>query len=116
VPAENGYPSGDLVRFKPVRAGRGQSKYERAVPVHGFYQQNLRGFRRVFHVGVFKELEGQQTSWIPPENADGSEIFASKWSPDRMDAAVYILLHLLVLEHRRGGRAEGDALRSATIG
>lgn len=116
VPAEGIYPSGESVRFKAVRAGRGQSKYERAVPIVGFYEQNVRGFRRIWHVGVFKELEEQQCTWVPPEQADGNEIFASKWSPDRADALTWAGLELLVMNARRAGRAEGDVLRSASIG
>lgn len=116
VPAEGVYPAGSSVRFKSVRAGKGQSKYERAVPVVGFYEQNVRGFRRVYHVGVFPELEQQMTEWVPPEQADGVEVFKSSWSPDRVDAAVYCLLELLVMNARRAGRAEGDVLRSASIG
>lgn len=115
VPAEGIYPSGDSVRFKAVRAGRGQSKYERAVPIVGFYEQNLRGFRRIYHVGVFKDLETQMCEWVPPEQADGVEVFASKWSPDRADALNWSLLELLVINPRRGGRAETDALTSASI-
>ena len=115
VAAEDGYPSGELVRYKAVRAGRGQSKYERAVPIVGLYEQNLRGFQRVYHLGVFKDLENEQTTWVPPEQADGVDVFASKWSPNRVDGCVWSLLELLVIGARRAGRAEGDVLRSASI-
>ena len=116
VPAEGGFPSGETVRFEAVRAGRGQSKYERAVPVHGLFEQNLRGFRRFYMVGNFKELENQMTTWIPPEQADGIEVFKSNWSPDRMDAMVWASLYLLVLNPRVQGRAETKHLHSANIG
>lgn len=115
VPAEAGFPSGETVRVMVVRAGRGQSKYERAVPVHSLFEQTMRGFRRFQMVGVFKELEDQMTTWIPPEQADGIEVFASKWSPDRMDAMVWASLYLLVMNPRVQGRSEGEALRSASI-
>lgn len=116
IPAQGAYPSGENVRFKALRAGKGQSKYERAIPVVGLFEQNLKGFRRVYLVGVFKELEGQMTTWIAPERADDIEVFKSKWSPDRMDAMVWGLLELLVIGMHRQGRAEGDVLRSASIG
>lgn len=115
IPAQGAYPSGENVRFKPLRAGKGQSKYERAIPIVGLFEQNLKGFRRVYMVGVYKELEGQMTTWIAPERADGIEVFKSNWSPDRMDAMVWGLLELLVIGGRRAGRAEGDVLRSASI-
>lgn len=116
VPAEDGYPSGEQVRYKAVRAGRGQSKYERAVPIVGLYEQNVRGFRRIYHLGVFKDLESEQTTWVPPEQADGQEVFASKWSPNRLDGCVWAALELLVLNPRRQARADVDTLVSSTIG
>jgi phage terminase large subunit-like protein len=115
VPAEGGFPSGETVRVEVVRAGRGQSKYERAVPIHGLFEQNLRGFRRFYLVGNFKELEGQMTTWIPPEQADGIEVFKSSWSPDRMDAMVWASIYLLVLNPRRQARADVDTLVAATV-
>jgi len=115
IPADGAYPSGEGVRFRPVRAGRGQSKYERAVPVVGFFEQNLAGHRRVFFVEHFKDLEDQLTQWVPPEQEDGVEVFKSKWSPDRLDAMAWGLSYLMITQARRQGRSEGDALRSATI-
>ncbi len=116
VPAEGIYPSGETVRVQVVRAGRGQSKYERAIPVQGLFEQNMRGFRRFYMVGVFKELEGQMTTWIPPEQADGIEVFKSSWSPDRMDAMVWASLYLLILSPRVQVRTSSDVLTSSTIG
>ncbi len=104
------------MRVENVRAGKGQSKYERAVPIQGKFEQNLRGFRRFQLVGVFKELEGQMTTWIPPELADGIEVFKSKWSPDRMDAMVWASLYLLVISPRVQVRTSSDVLTSSTIG
>lgn len=115
VQPEGGLPGGENVRVQVVRAGRGQSKYERAVPIVGLFEQNLRGFRRFYMVGVFKELETQMATWVPPEQADGIEVFASKWSPDRMDAMVWASLYLLVINARTQGRTEGEELRSASI-
>jgi phage terminase large subunit-like protein len=114
VPAEAGYPSGELVRVQNVRAGTGQSKYQRMVPIQGLFEQNLRGFHKIYMVGVFKELEGQMTTWIPPEQADDVEVFHSKWSPDRADAMVWGLLYLLVMTARHQGYAETDALLNSS--
>lgn len=114
VPAEGGYPSGDSIRFKSVRASKGMSKHDRAVPIVGFFEQNLRGFRRVYLVGNFPDLETQLTQWVPPENED-AESPASKWSPDRLDAMVWGLLYLMVIQARRQGHTQGAALRAATI-
>lgn len=58
-------------RIKRVNSRRG--KIIRADPVVALYEQN-----RVFHVGMFNDLEDQLTSWIP-----GST------SPDRLDALVH---------------------------
>ena len=112
IPAEGAYPAGDTIRFIPVRAGRGQSKFERAMPIVGFFEQNLRGFNRIRMVGVFKDLEAQWASWVPPENADGVEVFASKWSPDRIDAMVWALHYLMVARTQHQGRGNADALAS----
>ncbi len=116
VPAENGYPSGETVRVEPVRAGRGQSKYVRNVPIVGLYEQNLRGFRRIYHFGVLKELEQEQTTWVAKEAADGVEIFASKWSPGRIDASTWGASYLLIINRRMQARTSSDLLTSSTIG
>ncbi|KJK55636.1 phage terminase large subunit family protein [Saccharothrix sp. ST-888] len=81
---------GDLVRntihtvrasapFAPVSASRGKAR--RAEPVAALYEQY-----RVHHVGSFPELEDQQTTWVPGEPG----------SPDRMDALVWAVTHLMV--------------------
>lgn len=108
------YPSGDSVRFHPVRGARGLSKHDRAVPIVGFFEQNMKGFRRVWLVGNFAELETQLTTWVPPENAD-DETPKSSWSPDRLDAMNWALLHLMVEQPRRQGRSSGAKLRAATL-
>lgn len=68
------------VNVSPVWASRG--KFTRAEPVSALYEQN-----RVHHVGVFPDLEGQMTTWVPGEK-----------SPDRMDALVWALTELLLGE------------------
>ena len=55
-------------------------KYARAEPVAALYQQ-----RRVRHVGSFPKLEDQLCTWEP----------GSSTSPDRMDALVWALSHLI---------------------
>ena len=64
--------------YKKVHASKG--KFVRAEPISTIYEKN-----RVHHVGSFPFLEDQMTSFIP-----GAK------SPDRMDALVWGLTHLLV--------------------
>ncbi|UQS95144.1 terminase large subunit [Pseudanabaena phage Pam4] len=54
----------------------------RAEPVVALYQQG-----RVHHVGVLDGLETEQRTWVPDETPE---------SPNRIDAAVYALTHLLI--------------------
>ncbi|MBZ9752738.1 terminase family protein [Deinococcus sp. HMF7604] len=68
------------VNVVPVWASRG--KQTRAEPVSSLYVQ-----KKVFHVGVFPDLEGQMTTWVPGEK-----------SPDRMDALVWALTELMLEE------------------
>lgn len=65
------------VPYRQVRATRG--KLLRAEPASALYDQG-----RVHHLGVFSELEDQQTTWTPDAN----------WSPDRLDALVWALTEL----------------------
>lgn len=70
------------VPVKKVFASRGKAK--RAEPVANLYSQG-----RVHHCGVFPKLEEQQLTWnaYDPDPA---------WSPDRMDAAVWVLSDMMV--------------------
>lgn len=74
------------VPVTPVHATRG--KYLRAEPVAVLYSQG-----RVRHVGAFPELEDEMTDFAPGGLASGR-------SPDRLDALVWALTHLML------GRAE----------
>ncbi len=65
------------VPTRPIHAKRG--KRVRAEPVSALYEQ-----LRVHHCGTFPHLEDQMCSWTAEQTA----------SPDRLDAAVYALLHL----------------------
>ena len=65
------------VPYKEVRASRG--KRTRAEPVAALYEQG-----RVHHVGVFADLETQQTTWTPDDDD----------SPDRLDALVWAVTAL----------------------
>lgn len=67
------------VHITDVRASRG--KLLRAEPIAALYEQG-----RITHRGSFDELETQMTDWT----SDSSE------SPDRLDALVYALTHLVV--------------------
>ncbi len=68
------------VRFKEVRAGRGQDKWTRAEPVAA-----LTGQGRIHMVGHFPELEHELTNWVQGDAA----------SPNRLDAAVWAAHHLM---------------------
>lgn len=68
------------VSVKTVWASRG--KQTRAEPVSSLYQQG-----KVHHVGAFKDLEDQMTTWVPGEK-----------SPDRLDALVWALTELMLGE------------------
>jgi phage terminase large subunit-like protein len=74
------------VPVKDVRATRG--KYVRAEPVATLYAQN-----RVRHVGAFPDLEDELCDFAPGGLSSGR-------SPDRLDALVWALTHLML------GRAE----------
>lgn len=69
------------ISYTGVRATRG--KYVRAEPISALYEQD-----KVHHVGCFPELEDQMCEWSP----DSSD------SPDRMDALVWALTHLMTKE------------------
>ncbi|MEM8800598.1 MAG: terminase family protein, partial [Pseudomonadota bacterium] len=73
-----------MISFRAVRASRG--KWARAEPVAALYERG-----RVHHVGHFRSLELQMTSYKPGEPlADGSR------SPDRLDALVWAIHELLL--------------------
>ena len=65
------------VPYSSVHATRG--KRVRAEPVSALYEQG-----RVHHLGVFAELEQEQSIWTPD----------SAWSPNRVDALVWGLTFL----------------------
>lgn len=73
------------VPVRTVHAQRG--KYARAEPVSALYEQ-----RRVHHVGFLAELEDQLTDWEPGKGIG---------SPDRLDALVWALTHLMVTPRKR---------------
>lgn len=68
------------VAVRQVTASRG--KAIRAEPVHALYERG-----RVKHVGVLAALEDEQVTWVPGE---------SKWSPNRLDALVWLVTHLVL--------------------
>ena len=83
------------IPYKAVRASRG--KAVRADPVVARYEAE-RNPRTVFHVGAHSELEDQMCAWVPAE---------SKFSPDRIDALVWAVSELLVVEKRKTVKAYG---------
>lgn len=70
------------VPVRPVRASRG--KYLRAEPVAALYEAG-----RIRHVGWFRALEDEMTDFGPAGLSSGR-------SPDRMDALVWALTHLML--------------------
>jgi phage terminase large subunit-like protein len=96
------------VNFGLVYASRGKAL--RAEPVVALYEQG-----RVHHVGRLVGLEHQMTHWVPPQNSDGTgadsgdpepepaadaetsdEAVPSDYSPDRVDALVFLITELLL--------------------
>lgn len=67
------------IPFKALTASRG--KQVRAEPVAAAYEKGT-----VHHVGIFPQLEDQLCEWSP---------LTDRWSPDRLDAAVWCLTELL---------------------
>lgn len=122
--------TGIRVNFKPVHASRG--KVLRAEPVVALYEQG-----RVKHVGHLAGLEYQMTHWVPPRNAEGEgddkgdpephveaetedEPMPSDYSPDRVDALVFLVTELLLgaggpaqllVPHRNAMPARGPGRR-----
>ncbi len=76
------------IRIIKVHAKNG--KFARAEPVSGIYEcdEEVYGGRRgtVCHLDYFPELEAEMTEWVP---------FNTKESPNRIDALVYAILHLV---------------------
>lgn len=76
------------VPFFSVHASRG--KQTRAQPVASLYGANPPNEKRppkIHHVGFFPELEDQMCTWVPDEGDP---------SPDRMDALVWLVSHMLL--------------------
>lgn len=67
-----------------------EGKAGRAEPVSAKYEQG-----RVHHVGVFGELEDEQTSWVPFPKSDAGEIQPKQKSPNRIDALVFACVELI---------------------
>lgn len=105
IPAEDGYPSGDYIRFDNVSAGIG--KKLRADPAVALYEQTMRGFRRVYHVGTFGDLESQMTSWVPDESPN---------SPDRVDSLAWAIQYLIAGKTFRGQQSNAAALANMSMG
>jgi phage terminase large subunit-like protein len=84
--------TGVRVPLRKVVASTG--KATRAEPVAALYEGGaVRTNGRVRHIGEFPELEEQMTTWIPVEQrAQGAGRSAS---PDRCDALVWAMRHLM---------------------
>lgn len=102
--------TGINTHFGLVHSSRG--KVLRAEPVVALYEQ-----KRVHHIGRLAGLEHQMTHWVPPRNATGEgrdtgdpeqpgepdpdsdtaeEPVPSDYSPDRVDALVFLVTELLL--------------------
>ena len=68
-----------------VHAAKG--KFSRAEPVSALYECEEGQNPKVCHPKHLPELETEMTEWVP---------FNSKESPNRLDALVYALTHLLI--------------------
>jgi phage terminase large subunit-like protein len=77
------------VKVVSVRATRG--KVVRAEPVAALYEQN-----KVHHVGTFSKLEDQMVNFTQDFDAK-----KEGYSPDRLDAAVWLWVHLMVKAKRK---------------
>jgi hypothetical protein len=90
------FGDGSVATVFVVHASRG--KRVRAEPIAALYgrpdEPDTWSTARVHHAGHFPELEDEMTDWRPD----------SGWSPNRMDAAVWGLTHLMVDAPRRGRR------------
>jgi phage terminase large subunit-like protein len=73
------------IPFTAVHASRG--KQVRAEPIAAFYEQH-----KIHHVGHLPTLESQLVQWDP---------LRDRWSPDRLDALVWALTHLMPLGQKR---------------
>ena len=70
------------ISFKYVIASRG--KAVRAEPISALYEQG-----KVHHAGHFDPLENEMVTWQPE---------GSSWSPNRVDALVWVLTELMLGE------------------
>lgn len=68
--------------IRVIRVHASKSKADRAQPIVGLYEQ-----RRVYHARALPELEDQMCNWDPLRDKD---------SPDRLDAHVHGLTHLML--------------------
>ena len=85
------------VPVRKIHASRG--KFIRAQPVSMLYEQ-----QHVSHVGSFAKLEDEYCEWTPfLDDADDENTYSasprkSQPSPNRLDAAVWALTHLMVTD------------------
>ena len=77
----------------PVRLVHAKlGKFSRAEPVSALYEIEDGKRPKVCHAKVFTKLETEMTEWVP---------HMSKQSPNRLDALVYALTHLLIKPVRK---------------
>ncbi len=98
------------IHIVEVQASRG--KKIRAEPIVGLYEQ-----RRISHLGIMSVMEAQMTTWVPPEQDPEGK--GTGYSPDRIDALVWALTHLMLGPQGQGkvygaNRVLADPLRRRT--
>ena len=81
----------DTIKVVKVRASQG--KVARAEPVSALYEQ-----RRIQHRGTFPQLEDEMCMFVPGE---------LKESPNRVDALVWGITHLMISAKKGRARAWG---------
>lgn len=77
------------VKVKAIHASNG--KFARAEPVSAIYECDEGQVPKVCHVKYLPELESEMTEWVPHN---------SKRSPNRIDALVYAVTHLIIRKPR----------------
>ena len=100
VGAGNIYAAESLFRAG-IRPTRPAGKVTRAEPVSALYEQG-----RVHHIGYFRDLEEQMTSYIPG---------AGLRSPDRLDALVWAVTELMIDQQEEEKTIVADGMHRISL-
>jgi phage terminase large subunit-like protein len=94
----------EVIMPRLINAPTKGSKADRAQPVVGLYEQTATGGARIFHAGAngsLAGLEDEQTTWEPD----------STWSPNRLDALVHGVRHLMRMAGYTGAVGSATGLQ-----